>query len=202
MAKDPEIDSLVKYALYLNDAYRAAVEAGTIESDFMYEGTIPTAPDSCKSVTDPLVEAINKKIAELKDLTDCMAFISKHVCSQLDALATETKHQNLPKLDEKAIEAVAKIQLLYPVLMQDGEDRENFAKRMRAEYIADVTSGAFTPVEVDFTTPTEHLPDACDGIADYTGLLQLILDVKDACSFDAWLSEQIDKASRDSINAH
>ena len=41
---------------------------------------------------------------------------------------------------------------------------------MYAEYVSDVTSGAFTPVEIDFSTPTDHLPDSCEGIADYSGL--------------------------------
>ena len=200
MAKNPEITDLVGYALYLNKAYQDAVDAGTIDSDWMYEGTIPTAPDSCKSVTDPLVEKINKKIGDLKWLEDCMDFIAKHVCGELNELAVNIKHENSPTLDDKAVEAVAKLQLLYPVLKEVDETREKFAERMRANFVADVTSGAFTPVDVDFTTPTEELPDVCEGIADYSGLLQLIIDVKDACSFDAWLQEQIDKASQDSVN--
>ena len=92
--------------------------------------------------------------------------------------------------------------LLSPVLGEEDETPEEFAVRMRAAYAADIASGAFEPVQVDFSTPTQRFPEACTGIADYTVLRKLIVDTKDACSFDAWLAEEIEKASAESIAAH
>ena len=55
-AKNPEVDSLVDFALYLNEEYKVAKEAGTIESTFEYEGTVPSGPESCGKITEPFVK--------------------------------------------------------------------------------------------------------------------------------------------------
>ena len=105
-------------------------------------------------------------------------------------------------MDEKALEVVAKLNLLNPVLIGEDESAKEFAERMRGDFNADLESGAFEAVEIDFSTPTDMPIEACEGIADYSMLDGLIRDVTDAYSFDKWLQERIDKALADSLAAH
>ena len=57
---------------------------------------IPESPASCASVTAPLVDKINEKIAELKDFEDCIAFTSDVVCTELSTEVADIIHENSP----------------------------------------------------------------------------------------------------------
>ena len=192
---NPEIDDLVDYALYLRTRFNEAVADGTFVSEFKYEGEIPSKPEGCGAIVKPFEDAIQEKIAELKDLEDCMEFIMSNFCPMLNELALKTKKKIKPVLEDKAIESVQNLQVLFPVRPEESETNEEFAARLYNEYIAEVTAGTFDPVEIEFSTPSEEIPEGCKDVVDYSGLQKLIIDTQDAFSFDAWLQAAIDRAT-------
>ena len=147
---------------------------------------IPDSPESCSSITNPLFVEISRKRIELIDLMDCIDYTTESVCVELDGTVTDTITDNEQKLADKGAAVIAKLSILRAV--SDGsQDAQAFTEGLRGEYLAALADGSFTAVLADFSTPTETFPDACAEYADYTDLTQLINDVSDACSFDAWL---------------
>ena len=113
-----------------------------------------------------------------------------------------TIEDNEPQLNEKAQAVIDKLNTLYPAESQEEETREEFAIRIRSDYIEALNAGGFELVDIDFGTPTEEFPSACAGITTYDDLQELINDVTDACSFDAYVLERIDDAAEGAISAH
>ena len=87
-------------------------------------------------------------------------------------------------------------------MLGDGETGQDFAAGLLGEYQADVAAGTFALVDIDFATPTETFPVACTGLATYDALSELVEDVTEACSFDAWLEAKIEEVAGDSLAAH
>ena len=190
--------TLNEYVAALDTLYQAAIQSGVIISSFDANLAFPDSPESCSSITNPLFLEVNFKIAELTDFKDCIAFIRNFVCSELDAAVFQIISDNSDQLIQKGQEVVDKLNILNPVLAEEGEDADAFALRLRNQYLADVEAGFPTAV-ADFSTPTETFPEACTDLASYDGLNGLIANVEDAFTFDAWLQELIDAESQESI---
>jgi hypothetical protein len=186
-----------EYEQTLDDAFTSA----EVESSFI-DVTIPDAPESCSSITNPLFLEINTKRIELTVLTDCIAFSTEDVCTALDTDTDAIIDANTAQLTDKGAAVIAKLNVLRAVDEDSEQDPETFALALRGEYEVAVFDGDFEPVDADFTTPTETFPEACANFASYDDLNQLIADVSDACSWDAWLQELINSKAAESIAAH
>ena len=186
-----------EYEQQLDDAFTSA----DIESTFI-NVDVPDAPESCSSITNPLFLEINTKRIELIVLTDCIAFSTEDVCTALDTDVDAVIDANTAQLTDKGAAVIAKLNVLRAVDEDSEQDPEAFALALRGEYEAAVAAGEFEPVAADFTTPTETFPEACADFASYDALNQLIADVSDACSWDAWLQETINAKAAESIAAH
>lgn len=186
-----------EYEQTLDDAF----EAADIESSFI-DVTIPDAPESCSSITNPLFLEINTKRIELIVLTDCIAFSTEDVCTALDTDTAAIIEANAAQLTDKGAAVIAKLNILRAVDEDSEQDPETFALALRGDYEAAVAAGEFELVGADFTTPTETFPEACADFASYDELNQLIANVADANSWDAWLQALIDSKAAESIAAH
>lgn len=184
-------EDLLTYATDLDALYRAAVEADTIDSnlgDVSTAVTVPETPEACSSITNPLYNDIQNKIVELTDFLDCVEFTTGHVCTEIDATVVSTIADNVPRLEAKGLEVVAKLNRLYPVIGEEDEDRATFAERILGEFLVALEAGDAENVEADFDAPSDLVPIACGGFGiDYTDLNKLITDFAQACSFDAYL---------------
>ena len=105
-------------------------------------------------------------------------------------------------MQEKGAAVLAKLDILAGVSAEEDEEPEAFALRLRGDYQADLAAGDFSLVDINFGAPTETFPAPCADLASYDDLNQLIADVTDACSFDAWLQAAIDTAAGDAVAAH
>ena len=164
--------------------------------------TIPDAPESCSSITNPLFLEINTKRIELIVSRDCNAFITEDVCTDLDNDTDAIVDANRAQLTDKGAAVIAKLNVLRAVDEDSEQDPEAFALALRGQYEAAVFDGEFETIDADFATPTESFPEACTDFASYEELNQLIADVSDACSWDAWLQELINSKAAESIAAH
>ena len=187
-----------EYEQTLDDAFQAA----DIESTFVPAVATPSAPESCSSITNPLFLEINRKRIELIELADCIAYSTEDVCTTLGTDTDAIVAANTAQLTDKGAAVIAKLNVLRAVSDDPEEDPETFALRLRGQYDAAVAAGEFELVAADFTTPTETFPEACADYASYDALNQLIADVSDACSWDAWLQELINSKAAESIAAH
>jgi hypothetical protein len=149
---------------------------------------IPESPEACSSITNPLFADIQDKITELTDFLDCIEFTTNQVCAEVDAAVSNTLSDNIPRLEAKGGEVVAKIQRLYPVIADEGEEIGAFSERILGEFAAALDSGDADSVAADFGTPSDEVPGACAGLdVSYDDLNNLINDFTQACSFDAYL---------------
>jgi hypothetical protein len=142
-----------EYEQTLDDAFTSA----EVESSFI-DVTIPDAPESCSSITNPLFLEINTKRIELTVLTDCIAFSTEDVCTALDTDTDAIIDANTAQLTDKGAAVIAKLNVLRAVDEDSEQDPETFALALRGEYEAAVAAGEFELVDADFTTPTEIFP--------------------------------------------
>jgi hypothetical protein len=191
-----------EYAADLTQKYEAAVEAGETTSNFVPNAAIPDSPESCSSITSPLFLQISQTQAELTGLQDCIDFTTTHVCTELADTVSTTVADNQAQLAEKGAAVLAKLDILAAVSAEEDEAPEAFALRLRGDYQADLAAGDFSLVDINFGAPTETFPAPCSDLASYDDLNQLVADVTDACSFDAWLQAAIDTAAGDAVAAH
>ena len=197
---DSEGLTFVEFVLARNAAYDAI--ADEYDSDFTYDLTLPEAHEQCRSLTDPLVEEINAKIAELKRCRDSAELACNEVCSEFQTAADEIFAANSDGLAALAQDVVAEIGALEPVAALEDETTAELAERLHAMYVGDVEAGEFAPIFPDFTTPTDGLPETCDGKADYSALTDLIAETTDALSFKQWLQDLIEELERQAIAEH
>jgi len=186
-----------EYEQTLDDAFTSA----DVESSFI-DVTIPDAPESCSSITNPLFYEIQTKRIELIVLTDCIAFSTEDVCTTLAINTDAIEDDNSAQLSVKGAAVIAKLNTLRAVDEDSEQDPETFALALRGEFEAAVAAGEFVLVATDFATPTEAFPEACADFASYDALNQLIADVSDACSWDEWLQELISSKAAESFAAH
>ena len=131
---------------------------------------------------------MKNKIVELTDFLDCIEFTTDYVCTEIDATVESTITDNLPRLEAKGIEVVAKMDRLYPAIGEEDEEREAFAGRVLGEFLAALEAGEAENIAADFDTPSAEVPDACDGTdLTYDDLIPIINDFSQACSLDAYL---------------
>ena len=139
-------------------------------SDFTCDLELPEAHESCKMLTDPLLEEINRKCDQLKRLRDSTEFTCGEVCGDFQMQADEIVAANAPNLEALAMDVVVELRGLEPVAALEGESTNDLAERLHGLYVEGVEQGSFEPVFPDFTTPTEVLPIICEDKTDYTAL--------------------------------
>ena len=75
-------------------------------SEFTFDLELPEPHESCKELTDPLLESINGKLDQLKRLRDSTEFTCTEVCGGFQMAADEIVAANSGALEDLAMDVV------------------------------------------------------------------------------------------------
>ena len=110
-------------------------------SDFTFDLELPEPHDSCKELTDPLLEEIQRKLDQLKRLRDITEFTCAEVCGDFQMQADEIVAANAPNLEILAMDVVEELRGLEPVAALEGESTNDLAERLHGLYVEGVEQG-------------------------------------------------------------